>query len=99
MLILRKFHIFVGNKKIIKLNMKKLTTSVLIVVLSSSLGMVGAQTKPKKDTLKETAIGEVVITGAMGRIFVIGMGALMRKTFLTGPHSTTRLQEAHSRIW
>lgn len=46
--------------------MKKLTTSVLIVVLSSSLGMVGAQTKPKKDTLKETAIGEVVITGAMG---------------------------------
>ena len=45
--------------------MKKLTASVLAVVLSSSVAMVSAQTKPR-DTAKTTEIGEVIITGAMG---------------------------------
>lgn len=45
--------------------MKKLTTSVLVVVLSSTFMVMKAQTKPS-DTLKETTIGEVVITGAVG---------------------------------
>ena len=44
--------------------MKKLTTSVLAVVLSSSFAMVSAQTV--KDTAKTTQIEEVVITGALG---------------------------------
>ncbi|QIG89420.1 SusC/RagA family TonB-linked outer membrane protein [Chryseobacterium sp. POL2] len=45
--------------------MKKLTASVLAVVLSSSVAMISAQTKPS-DTAKTTEIGEVIITGAMG---------------------------------
>lgn len=45
--------------------MKKLTTSVLVVVLSSAVMLTKAQTTPS-DTLKETKIGEVVITGALG---------------------------------
>lgn len=44
--------------------MKKLTTSVLAVVLSSSFAMVSAQ--KVKDTAKTTQIEEVVITGALG---------------------------------
>ena len=44
--------------------MKKLTTSVLAVVLSSSFAMVSAQTV--KDTANTTQIEEVVITGALG---------------------------------
>ncbi|MFC4162149.1 SusC/RagA family TonB-linked outer membrane protein [Epilithonimonas zeae] len=44
--------------------MKKLTTSVLAVVLSSSFAVVSAQTV--KDTAKTTQIEEVVITGALG---------------------------------
>lgn len=44
--------------------MKKLTTSVLAVVLSSSFAMVSAQTV--QDTAKTTQIEEVVVTGAMG---------------------------------
>jgi TonB-linked SusC/RagA family outer membrane protein len=44
--------------------MKKLTTSVLAVVLSSSFAMVSAQTV--RDTVKTTQIEEVVITGALG---------------------------------
>ncbi len=44
--------------------MKKLTTSVLVVVLSSSFAMVSAQ--KVKDTAKTTQIEEVVITGALG---------------------------------
>ena len=43
--------------------MKKLTTSVLAVVLTSSFALVNAQ---KVDTLKPQNIGEVVITGALG---------------------------------
>ena len=43
--------------------MKKLTTSVLAVVLTSSFALVNAQ---KVDTLKTQNIGEVVITGALG---------------------------------
>ncbi|PIE49990.1 MAG: SusC/RagA family TonB-linked outer membrane protein [Flavobacteriales bacterium] len=42
--------------------MKKLTTSVLAVVLSSSFVMVNAQ-KKKKDTVKTKEIGEVVLVG------------------------------------
>lgn len=45
--------------------MKKLTASVLVLVLGSSLAMVSAQTK-KSDTAKTTEIGEVIITGALG---------------------------------
>lgn len=44
--------------------MKKLTTSVLVIVLSSSFAMVSAQTI--KDTAKTQNIEEVVITGALG---------------------------------
>lgn len=47
--------------------MKKLTASVLLVVLSSSFAVVNAQ-QGKNDTIpsKVTQIGEVVITGALG---------------------------------
>lgn len=44
--------------------MKKLTTSVLLVVLSSSFVVANAQTK--EDTIRTQEIGEVVITGALG---------------------------------
>jgi len=44
--------------------MKKLTTSVLAVVLSSSFAIVSAQTV--RDSAKTTQIEEVVITGALG---------------------------------
>lgn len=44
--------------------MKKLTTSVLAVVLSSSFAVVSAQ--KVQDTVKTTQIDEVVITGALG---------------------------------
>ncbi|HCA08246.1 SusC/RagA family TonB-linked outer membrane protein [Chryseobacterium sp.] len=44
--------------------MKKLTTSVLVVVLSSTFALVSGQ---KKDTVKTTEIGEVIMTGAMNR--------------------------------
>ncbi|WP_415328909.1 SusC/RagA family TonB-linked outer membrane protein [Chryseobacterium sp. MMS23-Vi53] len=64
MVVLRKFYIFAGNKKIINLNMKKLTASVLLVVLSSSVGFVNAQ---NRDTLRTQDITEVVMTGAMNR--------------------------------
>lgn len=43
--------------------MKKLTTSVLAVVLTSSFALVNAQTR---DTIKTQNIGEVIITGALG---------------------------------
>lgn len=43
--------------------MKKLTTSVLAVVLTSSFALVNAQ---KKDTLKTQNIDEVIVTGALG---------------------------------
>lgn len=43
--------------------MKKLTTSVLAVVLTSSFALVNAQ---KKDSVKTQNIDEVVITGALG---------------------------------
>lgn len=47
--------------------MKKLTTSVLIVALTSSFALVSAQNSPKKDTVvKEKQIEEVLITGAFG---------------------------------
>ena len=45
--------------------MKKLTTSVIVVVLSSAFSLSYAQ-KVKKDSIKEQQIGEVIITGAMG---------------------------------
>lgn len=45
--------------------MKKLTTSVLIVALSSSFFIVNAQ-KKGTDTVKTQNIGEVVVTGALG---------------------------------
>ena len=45
--------------------MKKLTTSVLLVVVASSFALVNAQ-EIKKDSMKEQSIGEVVITGALG---------------------------------
>ncbi|MDR2237792.1 MAG: SusC/RagA family TonB-linked outer membrane protein [Chryseobacterium sp.] len=45
--------------------MKKLTSSVLLVVLSSSFAVINAQ-KKENDTIKEQSIGEVVITGALG---------------------------------
>ncbi|WP_185290480.1 SusC/RagA family TonB-linked outer membrane protein [Chryseobacterium lactis] len=45
--------------------MKKLTSSVLLVVLSSSFAVFNAQ-KKGNDTIKEQSIGEVVITGALG---------------------------------
>lgn len=44
--------------------MKKLTTSVLAVVLTSSFALVNAQTV--QDTVKTQNIGEVIITGALG---------------------------------
>ncbi|CAI9675109.1 SusC/RagA family TonB-linked outer membrane protein [Elizabethkingia anophelis] len=45
--------------------MKKLTNSVLVIVLSSSFAVVSAQ-KTKQDTAKTKNIEEVVITGALG---------------------------------
>lgn len=46
--------------------MKKLTASVLLVVLSSSVAVVNAQ-QGKNDTIpKERQLGEIVITGALG---------------------------------
>ena len=45
--------------------MKKLTASVLLVVISSSFAVVNAQQR-KNDTIREGNIGEVVITGALG---------------------------------
>ncbi|WP_278495366.1 TonB-dependent receptor plug domain-containing protein [Chryseobacterium arthrosphaerae] len=44
--------------------MKKLTTSVLVVVLTSTFAIASGQ---KKDTIKTTEIGEVIMTGAMNR--------------------------------
>ena len=46
--------------------MKKLTTSVLVVVLSSSFAMVSAQRTKQSDSTKTKNIEEVVITGALG---------------------------------
>jgi TonB-linked SusC/RagA family outer membrane protein len=65
LVILRKLYIFAIIKKIINLNMKKLTASVLLIVLSSSVAVVNAQQVPN-DTIREGNIGEVVITGALG---------------------------------
>lgn len=45
--------------------MKKLTASVLAVVLTSSFAMVSAQ-QTQNDTVKTTDIREVVVTGALG---------------------------------
>lgn len=45
--------------------MKKLTNSVLAVVLSSSFAVVSAQ-KTRQDSAKTKNIEEVVITGALG---------------------------------
>ncbi|MBD8083930.1 SusC/RagA family TonB-linked outer membrane protein [Chryseobacterium caseinilyticum] len=47
--------------------MKKLTASVLLVVLSSSLALVNAQQGTNDTIPKVTEIGEVVMTGAMNR--------------------------------
>ncbi|MGG5210913.1 SusC/RagA family TonB-linked outer membrane protein [Chryseobacterium sp. MIQD13] len=44
--------------------MKKLTTSVLVVVLSSTFALASGQ---ERDTVKTTEIGEVIMTGAMNR--------------------------------
>ena len=44
--------------------MKKLTTSVLAVVLSSTFAIVSSQ--QKTDTVKTKNIEEVIITGALG---------------------------------
>lgn len=46
--------------------MKKLTASVLLVVLSSSFAVVNAQKKGNDTITREGNIGEVVITGALG---------------------------------
>ncbi|WP_419869868.1 SusC/RagA family TonB-linked outer membrane protein [Chryseobacterium sp. CT-SW4] len=46
--------------------MKKLTTSVLLVVVSSSFALVNAQRKENDTIIREQSIGEVVITGALG---------------------------------
>lgn len=46
--------------------MKKLTTSVLAVVLSSTFVVANAQQKKGDTTIKEQQIGEVVVTGALG---------------------------------
>ena len=46
--------------------MKKLTASVLLVVVSSSFAMLNAQSKKKDTVTREQSIGEVVITGALG---------------------------------
>ncbi|WP_265129487.1 SusC/RagA family TonB-linked outer membrane protein [Chryseobacterium oranimense] len=45
--------------------MKKLTTSVLVVVLTASFGMVSAQ-NTQGDTLQVNDIREIVVTGALG---------------------------------
>jgi len=45
--------------------MKKLTTSVLVIVLTSSIAMVSAQ-ETQNDTLRTQDIREVVVTGALG---------------------------------
>lgn len=45
--------------------MKKLTTSVLAIVLTASFGMVSAQNTPG-DTLQVNDIREIVVTGALG---------------------------------
>ncbi|MBT2620865.1 SusC/RagA family TonB-linked outer membrane protein [Chryseobacterium sp. ISL-6] len=47
--------------------MKKFTTSVLMVVLSSTFALASGQEKKRRDTLKTTDIAEVIMTGAMGR--------------------------------
>ncbi|PIF47437.1 TonB-linked SusC/RagA family outer membrane protein [Chryseobacterium sp. 52] len=46
--------------------MKKLTTSVLFVVLSSSFLVANAQERKNRDTIKTQNIGEIVVTGALG---------------------------------
>lgn len=46
--------------------MKKLTASVLLVVLSSSLALTYAQEKVNDTILREQNIGEVIITGSLG---------------------------------
>lgn len=46
--------------------MKKLTTSVLLVVVSSSLALMNAQNTKSDTIIREQSIGEVVITGALG---------------------------------
>ncbi|AQW90117.1 SusC/RagA family TonB-linked outer membrane protein [Elizabethkingia anophelis] len=46
--------------------MKKLTNSVLVVVMSSSMALISAQKKVADTTAKTKDIGEVVITGALG---------------------------------
>ncbi|HBV15075.1 SusC/RagA family TonB-linked outer membrane protein [Chryseobacterium carnipullorum] len=46
--------------------MKKLTTSVLFVVLSSSFLVANAQQRKDSDTIKTQNIGEIVVTGALG---------------------------------
>lgn len=47
--------------------MKKFTTSVLMVVLSSTFALASGQEKKKRDTIKTTDIAEVIMTGAMNR--------------------------------
>ncbi len=46
--------------------MKKLTTSVLAIVLTSTFAVGQAQQKKRDTAIKEQKIGEVVITGALG---------------------------------
>lgn len=46
--------------------MKKLTTSVLAVVLTSTFAVSNAQQKKRDTAVKEQKIGEVIITGALG---------------------------------
>ncbi|KPE51923.1 SusC/RagA family TonB-linked outer membrane protein [Chryseobacterium indologenes] len=46
--------------------MKKLTTSVLVIVLTSSFAVANAQNTEQGDTLRTTEIREVVVTGALG---------------------------------
>ncbi|WP_294302384.1 SusC/RagA family TonB-linked outer membrane protein [uncultured Chryseobacterium sp.] len=46
--------------------MKKLTASVLLVVVSSSFALVNAQNRKNDTIIREQSIGEVVITGALG---------------------------------
>ena len=46
--------------------MKKLTASVLLVVVSSSFALINAQNIKKDTVIREQSIGEVVITGALG---------------------------------
>lgn len=46
--------------------MKKLTASVLLVVVTSSFALVNAQKKGNDTIVREQTIGEVIITGALG---------------------------------